>query len=326
MRTAIVGDGIGGRTLYRLLKRRGVQVELYGQEKSTKCGIRPCGFGTSGFCVHLMEKLGISPEEHVLCHADYITMNGRKIQGDIYGIDKPKLLEAIAIDIRYDKPDVDGYDLLVDATGMARGCSQQIPRHEDRMAINYQHRVILKNDALPAFDIIRGGYLWTIPLCEKEAHVGGGSIVLTPSEIEQLVLRRVEQIKPNEIVCSCSEPLRLSGPLFPVVSGKVVAIGEAAGLVVPFGGAGIHTAIESAIILADLIEKGDISGYAYAIRKRFGWLCDARKILDSLVKGQASFFSLGIAYRALCYQGLKPTVMDLLHIRRNLLEANTSEP
>jgi flavin-dependent dehydrogenase len=322
MRTAIVGDGIGGRTLYRILKRRGFQVELYGQEKSTKCGIRPCGFGTSGSCVQLVGKLGISPKEYVLCHADYIIMNGRKIQGDICGIDKPKLLEAIAIDIRHDKPDLDGYDLVVDATGIARACSPPIPKPFDKNGITYQHKVILKDEILPAFDVIKGGYLWTIPLGEKETHIGGGSTILPPHEVEQLVLHRVEDMKPDEIVCCCSEPIRLSGPLFPVVNGKVVTIGESAGLVVPFGGAGIHTTVESAMILADNIEKGDVIGYNRAIRRRFGWLCGAARIVDGLDRGQIGFLSLGIAYRALCYQGLKPTVADLLYIRRNLLEAN----
>jgi flavin-dependent dehydrogenase len=159
-------------------------------------------------------------------------------------------------------------------------------------------------------------------LGEKETHVGGGSTILPPREVEQLVLHRVEDMKPDEIVCSCSEPIRLSGPVFPLVNGKVVTIGESAGLVVPFGGAGIHTTVESAMILADNIEKGDVIGYNRAIRRRFGWLCGAGRIVDGLDRGQISFLSLGIAYRALRYQGLKPTPMDLLQIRRNLIDAN----
>ena len=129
-------------------------------------------------------------------------------------------------------------------------------------------------------------------------------------------------MKPDEIACSCYGSLRLSGAILPVVRGKVVAIGEAAGLVVPFGGAGIHTAIESAVMLADRIQADDIPGYDKAVRKRFGWLCAARKIVDSLLVGRISFFSLGTAYRALRYQGLKPTVADLLEIRRKLIRAN----
>jgi len=136
------------------------------------------------------------------------------------------------------------------------------------------------------------------------------------------VCGRVKEMKPNAIVCSCSESIRLSGPIFPVVSGKVITVGESAGLVVAFGAAGIHTAFESAIILADHIYEGDITGYDKAMRRRFGWLRGIRKIWDSVEKGQVALLSLGASYRALRYQGLKPTLMDLLYIRKALIEAN----
>ena len=325
MRVGIVGDGIGGRTLYRLLKMQGLSVELYGQEKYTKCNIRPCGFGTSVSCVNLVKKLGISPEDYVLRYDDYIMISGRRIKGALCWIDKPKLLEAMATDIRYDKPEISDYYIVVDATGIARAYSPAIPKLDDKNGTSYQHRVIPRNHVAPAFDVIKGGYIWTIPLGKMETHIGGGSTILPSSEVEQLVFNRVQDMKPDEIVCSCSEPIRLSGPIFPVVNGKFVMVGESAGLVVPFGGAGIHTAIESAIILANQIHKGDIEGYNKAIRRRFGWLSGVRKIVDSAERGHISLLSLGTSYRALRYQGLKPTLIDLLHIRRNLIEANKSE-
>lgn len=323
MRIAIAGDGIAGRTLYHLLKRNGFEVVLYGLEKQTKCNIRPCGFGTSGSCLQLMKRLDFSPETYVLCSMDYITMDGFKIKGDIYGIDKPKLIGAIAVEIRYGVPDVDNYDLIVDATGFARAYSPPIPQFRDKQAINYQHKVILKNDISLTFDNIRGGYTWVIPLGDNEVHVGGGSFILPSNEVKQLVLHRVEMLNPDKIICSCSEPLRLSGPVFPLVNGKVVTIGESAGLVIPFGAAGIHTAFESAIILSNSIKRGDIQGYDGAIRKQFAWICNARRILDSLEEGKINFFSLGTAFKALRYQGLRVTLMDLLQIRRKLLMANS---
>ena len=322
MRVGIVGDGVAGRTLYRILKMRGVQVELYGQEKSTRCNVRPCGFATGASCINLVDKLGVSPQEYVLRRDNYVRMSGRRVKGDLYWINKPKLLEAIATDIRYDKPDVDDYDVMVDATGIARVYSPVIDDFDDKKGITYQHRVILNGYVAPAFDVIRGGYLWTIPLGEKEAHIGGGSTTLPPGEIKKLVSDHVKEMEPNETVCSCTEPIRLSGPIFPVVTGKVITVGESAGLVVSFGAAGIHTAFESAIILADHIYEGDITGYDKAMRKRFGWLLGIRKIWDSVEKGQITFLSLGASYRALRYQGLKPTLMDLLYIRKVLMEAN----
>jgi len=317
----IVGDGIAGRTLYRILKMRGLRVDLYGQKKNTNCGIRPCGFGTDAFCVNIIEnRLGISPQEYVLRRDNYIRVNGRRIKGDLYWIDKPKLLEAIATDIRYDKPDIDSYDILVDATGVARAYSPVFP--DDKKATSYQHRVILNFQVDPAFDVIRGGYLWTIPLGEKEAHIGGASTILPSNEVKQLVNSRVEHMHPSTIICGCSESVRLSGPIFPMVTGKIITVGESAGLVIPFGGAGIRTAFESAIMLAAHICRGDIIGYDRAIRKRFGWLRDIRKIVDNAEKGRVSLLSLGASYRTLRYQGLEPTMRNLLYIRKVLVDAN----
>ena len=322
MRVSIVGDGIAGRTLYRILKIRGLEVDLYGQEKHTRCNIRPCGFGTSASCIKLVGKLGITPKEYVLRHDNYLKIDGRSIGADLYWIDKPKLLAAITKDIRYDQPDIDDYDVVVDATGVTRVCSPSFPDFADKKAVSYQRRVILNSQAAPAFDVIRGGYLWTIPLGGKEAHIGGGSTILAQDKVEQLVIGYVQEKEPNEITCSCSESVRVSGPIFPVVSGKVVTVGESAGFVVPFGIAGIYTAFESAIILADYIYEDNTAGYDRAMRRRFGWLRGARKILDSVERGQVTLLSLGASYRALRYQGLKPTLMDLLYIRRVLIEAN----
>lgn len=322
MRVGVVGDGIAGRTLYRILKRWEFDVDLYGQQKDTKCKVRPCGFGTSASSINIISQLGISPHVYVFGHDNFIRINSRKIGADLHWINKPKILEKIATEVRYDKPCFDDYDLIVDATGVARYCSPTNPEFNDKKGIGYQFRVILPDHAEPAFDAIKGGYLWIIPLGEKEAHIGGGSTILSFNEVKQLVSSHLQEIKPNQIVCSCSGFVNLSGPVFPVVSGKFVKVGESAGLVIPFGGAGICTALESAMVLAHHIHEGDIGGYDGAIRRRFGWLRGVRKILDDSEKGRISFLSLGTSYHALRYQGLRPSLTDLLYIRRSVVKAN----
>jgi len=324
MRVGIIGDGIAGRTLYRLLNTRGFAVEIYGEEKFTNCQIRPCGFGTSASCIELISGLGISPKEYVLRHDDYILMNGRRIRGDLYWIDKPKLLGTLATNIRYSKPNIDDYDIVVDATGVRRTLRPDISNYCDKKGIGCQYRVILNGHVKPAFDTIKGGYLWTIPLGESEAHVGGGSVNLPTDEVKGLITSYLQMLKPNKIICSCSEPIRLSGPIFPMTNGKIINVGESAGLVVPFGGAGIHTAFESAIILAEQICKNDVKGYEKAIRKHFGRLSTLRRIVDDIEKGRFVLLGLGTAYWALRYEGLKPTLRDLLYIRRSLIATNKS--
>ena len=89
MHVAIVGDGIGGRTLYRILKTQEVEADLYGMKKHTKCKIRPCGYGTSASCIYLLEGLGISPDKYVLRYDDYIIMDGRKSKVTFIGLTSP---------------------------------------------------------------------------------------------------------------------------------------------------------------------------------------------------------------------------------------------
>jgi len=40
MKIAIVGDGIAGRTLTRVLKEAGHKVEIFGRRNRTACGVR----------------------------------------------------------------------------------------------------------------------------------------------------------------------------------------------------------------------------------------------------------------------------------------------
>jgi 2-polyprenyl-6-methoxyphenol hydroxylase-like FAD-dependent oxidoreductase len=317
---AIVGDGIAGRTLHRLLKAQAMAVELFGERKKTHCRIRSCGFGTSAACVDFVRRLGIAPEEYVVSRHPGITIAGRRIPGDIYSIDKPRLLAALSADVRYDPPSLDQYDLVVDATGVRRAVAPPIPAAADKIAAGYQYRTRIEGRPLLSFDPIKGGYLWTIPLGDGEAHIGGASAVLPRAEVEDLTRQYLRRHQPGKVICSCSEELRVSGPLFPLVSGNVVTVGESAGLVVPFGAAGIHTAFESAAVLARHIGAGDLAGYEVAIRKRFGRLNAARRIVDRLeTTGHLPVAAFGTAWWTLRYQGLRPGVADLFHIRRKLL-------
>jgi len=317
MKICVVGDGIAGRTLARALKEAGHKVEIFGRRNRTACGVRSCGWGTSGSCIRLLARLIDYPVHLTLRHDSFVILDDRRIKGDLYSVDKPKLLKALYPDVRYETPEMDNYDLMIDATGISRALMP--PAQNDKQARNYQLRVRTGVKIYPSFHVIKGGYLWTIPLGENEAHVGGGSAELPDSEIRRLVRERVEEYG-GEVICSCHEAIRLSGLILPPMKGKVVAVGESVGTVVPFGGAGIHPSIEAALILAGHIVKGDLLGYHDSLRRRFGWLNGAREIIDSLP--QLPVFSLPLSYRALRYQGLRPSMGDLLYIRKKLTEAN----
>jgi len=92
-RTAIIGDGIAGRILARVLSQAGVEADLFGRKHGNACGIRGCGWGTSDLCIDSLVRMGLDPEEFILRHDQFIELDGRRVEGDLYSIDKPKLAE-----------------------------------------------------------------------------------------------------------------------------------------------------------------------------------------------------------------------------------------
>jgi hypothetical protein len=107
-----------------------------------------------------VRRLGIAPEEYVVGHDRGITIAGRRIAGDIYSIDKPRLLAALSDDVRYDTPSLDQYDLVVDATGVRRAVAPPIPAADDKIAAGYQYRARIDGRPLPSFDPIYGRSPW----------------------------------------------------------------------------------------------------------------------------------------------------------------------
>ena len=58
--------------------------------------------------------------------------------------------------------------------------------------------------------------------------------------------------------------------------------------------------------------------YTQTVKRKFSWLRNARKVLDRIEQGNISIFDLLITYWALRYQGIKPTLGNLLHIQEKL--------
>jgi len=322
MKVAIVGDGIAGRTLARLMRNEGIDFDLFGKRKYTKCGIRPCGFGTSRRMFDYVSRLGLFPMDYLLKQDDFIYLDDRKVKADIYGFDKPKFIHDLTpmLKIIYDEPDIREYDVVVDATGLDRAIIGPTVNEEVRFC--YQHKVIT-TEVYPSFTAIRGGYLWTIPLGKNEMHIGGGY------KGDRTTLKNMVDSfakSKGEIVCSCASPIRLSGIAYPLVSGNVVAIGEAAGLVVPLSGEGNAPAVKSAFILFDTLMAGKpLTEYERAIEREFGWYNTARNVLPRLDSGNISLFDLFTFIKAFHSAGIYPGIGDLMYLRKRAAQLATEQ-
>jgi geranylgeranyl reductase family protein len=120
------------------------------------------------------------------------------------------------------------------------------------------------------FDKIKFGYAWIFP---KSGHLSIGIACNRPRPgyLREMLLKimlrygiNLERVKLHE------HPLPVYTRHSLVFSGRVLLVGDAAGLVDPFSGEGIRLAIKSGKIAADAILRNDAALYQQRIQKEIG--------------------------------------------------------
>jgi flavin-dependent dehydrogenase len=285
LNVAIIGAGITGAYLYRLLHRKGQRACVYSKQPGTLCGIDPCGWGTSPEFTELVSASGLNPSLYVLSSSDYVMMHGFRIKASLMTIDKPRLIRDLlqGAEVSYSQPMQGMYDRIIDATGAVR---RFLPPVEDDVLVNcVQFRI--KTDEFRSNEISLGriGYAWCFPLAENTYHIGCGSLLFEPLTILR-ELGWMRSVPQGDIVCSCGGAIRLTGPEHsqPFISAfdghEVWGVGESIGCVAPLVGDGIVSGMKSAKILVE--HWNDPFQYAKAIKKEFRWMGRERKAIDRL--------------------------------------------
>jgi flavin-dependent dehydrogenase len=286
-RVLIVGAGVAGSYLYRLLVRKGMRVTICDSgEGRGQCGVHPCGFAADGKFRDLVKQAGLNPGDYVSRHDRYVMVDDVQVEGDVLAIDKPRLLKDLleGADVLSAMPQAH-HDLVVDATGVARAIGTPIP--DDLIGNTFQVRVEARNRVeLPKFRFHgRVGYTWVIPLSDTEVHVGCGALLMDAPTLRKFVDRMLaEEVGEYNVICSCNSRIRVTGPVFwpPMVEGNIVHVGEAAGLVGPTTGAGNVPAMISAASLADSFES-----YADRVKEAFSPVVTEAMLMRKMVEGGA---------------------------------------
>lgn len=288
MKIAILGAGMTGAYLYRLLQARGHTIDLYDKPAGTRCGLTPCAWGTSRDFNELVQAAGLDPWKYLLRHFDHVVMDGLKIRADLMTFDKQRLIHDLlqSAEISYSKPITGRYDRIIDSTGVARAALPPIT--SDLILPCIQFRV---ETAAPLDNQIKLGaigYAWCFPLSEQEYHIGCGSLISDPLPImKELGWMENPDFTTNKL-CGCAGRIRLTGPhdAQPFVSrgqdGEVWGVGEAIGCVAPLAGDGIVPGMKSVQLLMKWWD--DSSQYARAILKEFDWMKKERTVIDKLRK------------------------------------------
>jgi flavin-dependent dehydrogenase len=284
LKVAIVGAGITGAYLYRMLRNRGYAVDLFGCPVRTRCGINPCAWGVSSRdFLELVKDSGLDPKDYSLRSFDYLQMDEFRICADLMTFSKPRFVRDLleGATIRYSFPDPSHYERLIDATGVSRAL---LPAIEDDVILNcIQYRVRHGGEPHNRVKLTKIGYAWTFPLSEDECHVGCGSLIADPAEVLESLGWTDER---EEILCSCCGRVRATAPhyalpFFVAADGyQIWGVGEAIGCVAPLAGDGIVSGIKSVRILLDCWD--DPRRYRQTLLGTFDWMKEERRVIEKL--------------------------------------------
>jgi len=291
MKIAIVGAGVGGRSLYRLLELEGGHdVDIYGFKHSTKCGISPCGWAVCTKEFHKVHNELQLPVTTIINTYSKLQVGDMSVNCDLSTFDKPAFLEKMCPNRTVKKAGrrkSGEHDLIVDATGTARALLP--PIKDDLKIMCRQARYKVDTDAklslFPSGDL---GYSWLFPLDNRTVHVGSAFVNDDQTSRSNKVGKTMDLagVKGTRQICSCKSEIRMLSPKYcePIVHGKIVGVAESVGTVSALCGAGIIPAIESAKLLADNIDN--TKRYAHLLINEFSYLHREVEILRKLATGK----------------------------------------
>ena len=325
MKIAIAGGGTTGAYAYKLLKNRGFQVDIYGRDCRTACGINPCAWGTSRDFLDLVRAAGLDPEKYLLETTDHVWMDDVRIPGDLMTFDKPALIQDLrhGTTLSKDPLEVTRYDRVIDATGISR--SYLPPIEGDVLLPCIQRRVKTSEPLENRIKLGGVGYAWIFPLSRYGYHIGCGSLAGDP-EAYLTSLGWVENRGKNpskKVLCACSGPVRLTGPhgsqpfVIDSTLQRVWGVGESIGCVAPLAGDGVVPGMKSVQIL--LQHWDDPEAYTKSILKEFQWMEKERQVIDRLLnKGSLRIKDAWVLKKNSRRMGMKVGVKEAVALLRAL--------
>lgn len=310
---AIAGAGMTGAYLFRILRNEGCKADLFDRDQRTRCGLKPCAWGTSKGFIDLVERAGLEAEKYVLQRLDYILMDDVRIKADLMIFDKPRLIRDLLnnAEIHFTPLPVQKYDRVIDATGVSR-CL--LPSIKDDIVMDCRQYLIETKEPLENRIKLGGiGYAWCFPLSNNLYHVGCGSLLSDP----RLILRDLGWLESvtaryeKKMLCSCAGKIRLTGPqqsqpfVIEGLNEGIWGIGEAIGCVAPLAGDGVVPGMRSVQILLDWWDQSQ--EYKEALLSEFHWMRDEREVIDKLRKAE----SMGIKEANILRRNSKRMGMDV---------------
>jgi len=304
VKVAIAGAGIAGGYLARLLGQKGIPPDVYdGMDHDTRCGYRSCGWGAPERIAPCLNDVGLDLKDYLIEPMTSMNFDGLVATTPLWTIDKPRLIRDFTKDLELKRENLgpeeaDGYDLVIDATGIARSL---LPACRSDLTLpTVQHRVTVESrdggrlePGVYGNHIPGLGYLWIFPLARDQYHIGIGGIGLVnhDSLMDRFYRDSAERFSFTPR-CRCRGVVRVASPYYSMpfysretrkdgTSRLTVGVGESIGTVSPFTGEGIIYSLECAKLLADSLPDPD--RYTRSVLARFAWMKKERETLDYLL-------------------------------------------
>ena len=305
MNIVIAGAGIAGGYLARLLGQKGIDADIYDpMDHATRCGYRSCGWGAPAGIGAYLDTIGLDLDDYLFKRMPWMNFDGLRARTPLCTFDKTRLIRDFLDGSGMVRADIgeaglDGYDVVVDATGICRAFLP--PCRSDLTLPTLQDRVVVESTGEERLgpgvygNMVPGlGYIWVFPLGGDQYHIGIGGIGLST---HKNLLDRFYRDQSGRFsfsrVCTCTGSVRVASPYYstPFFTGgagnngrtqAVVGVGESIGTVSPFTGEGIVFSMECAKMLAD--SWPDFEGYSRRVLSRFTWMKKERETLDYLLE------------------------------------------
>lgn len=317
MKTAILGMGIAGSFLNRLLLNRQLaKPTCYHISDPTPCGEKPCGWGipTQDY-LKLCQQVNLDPEEFLLHQEKTAYVEDMAFNCDTVAFNKPRFLQALRRGVELVPPRTrsavpTGFDRVI----LARGHP-----HTPLLRIAcVQWRVMLKEPQPPQFrfhpDV---GYAWLIPLGPMGFHIGAGTLRGGFREASQLPKRLLPWSLVERVLCGCSSYIHLSPLGFPQNAQNTVPLGEEAGMVTPIAFAGNAPSMYGALALADHWQN--FPAYHEAISHHLGHFPQVLALVSRLSRGDTLHLGdLPVMKREMRFSGVSPGLLGLYRLNRKL--------
>jgi len=304
VKVAIVGAGIAGGYLARLLEQQGITPDVYESgDHGTSCRCRSCGWGAPAATGTFLNLAGLDLDDYLLEPMQSMNFDGLVASTPLYTLNKPRLIQNLRSDLRlsqhrFTDQEAEEYDVVVDATGISRAllpsCSSDLtlPTLQYRVTVESRSNQVLQpgvyGNQIPGL-----GYIWVFPLGRSQYHIGAGGLVF--DRYGEILDRFFDDLSGMYSVtrqCNCSGEVRVASPHYsqPLVSTKkredgtmqrIIGVGESIGTVSPFTGEGIIYSLECAKLLAD--SWADEKAYVSRVLSRFRWMKKERETLDYLL-------------------------------------------